>query len=130
MVHQLPVTEETLWIRLLGRAGNQERAIQELVTKPDRSLLYNSIEDILANYRAKLEQSRSLTPDEEELIMNLSVAYTKKIEEAKLEGKLESAIGLLREGMTPEIIARALRLPIESIEKLRDDQRLVVDDRL
>ena len=70
VVHQLPVTEETLWIRLLGRSGNQERAIQELVTKPDRSTLYNSIEDILANYRAKLEENRSLTPEEEDLIMN------------------------------------------------------------
>ncbi len=52
--------------------------------------------------------------------MNLSVAYTKKIEEAKLEGKLESAIGLLREGLSPDIISKALGLPIESIEKLRD----------
>lgn len=90
-----------------------------------------TVEDILANYRAKLERSRSLTLDEEELIMNLSVAYTKKIEEAKLEGKLEgkleSAIGLLREGMTPEIIARALGLRIESIEKLRDDRRAIGD---
>ena len=127
VVHQLPVTEETLWIRLLGRDGNQERAIQELVTKPHQSALYNSIEEILANYRAKLEANRSLTPEEEELIMNLSAAYLKKQEEwklewkleGKLEGKLEAAIGLLREGMTPEVIARALGLPIESIENLR-----------
>jgi hypothetical protein len=120
VVHQLPVTEETLWIRLLGRSGNQERAIQELVTQPVRSSLYNSIEDILANYRAKLERSRSLTPDEEELIMNLSVAYLKKQEEWKEEGKLEAAIGLLREGVAPQIISRALGLPIATIEKLRD----------
>ena len=123
VVHQLPVTEETLWIRLLGRDGNQERAIQELVTKPHQSALYNSIEEILANYRAKLEANRSLTLEEEELIMNLSAAYLKKQEEwkleGKLEGKLEAAIGLLREGMTPEVIARALGLPIESIENLR-----------
>ncbi len=124
VVHQLPITEETLWIRLLGRAGNQERAIQELVTKPDRSALYNSIEEVLADYRAKLEGNRSLTPDEEELIMNLSVAYVKKIEESKEEAREEAtitaAIGLLREGVTSEIIARALGLPIATIEKLRD----------
>ena len=134
VVHQLPVTEETLWIRLLGRSGNQERAIQELVTKPDRSTLYNSIEDILANYRAKLEGNRSLTPEEEDLIMNLSAAYLKKQEEwkleGKLEGKLEAAIGLLREGMTPEIIARALGIPIEAIEKLRDAPRSIGDHRI
>jgi hypothetical protein len=127
VVHQLPVTEETLWIRLLGRAGNQERAIQELVTKPDRSALHNSIEDILANYRAKLEQSRSLTPDEEELIMNLSVAYLKKIEEAKEEAKEEMVILFLRAGATPEFIANATGLPIATIEQLRDDQRSIGD---
>jgi len=121
VVHQLPVTEETLWIRLLGRAGNQERAIQELVTRPVQSALYNSIEDILANYRAKLKENRSLTPEEEELIMNLSVAYIKKIEEAKEEANITAAIGFLREGVSPEVISRVLGLPIESIEKLRDD---------
>ena len=130
VVHQLPVTEETLWIRLLGRDGNQARAIQELVTKPVQSALYNSIEDILANYRAKLEENRSLTPEEEELIMNLSAAYLKKQEEWKLEGKLEAAIGLLREDMTLEVIARALGLPIEAVEKLRDDRRSIVDHRV
>ena len=47
VVHQLPITDETLWIRLLGRNGNQARAIHELVTKPDQSALYNSIEEIV-----------------------------------------------------------------------------------
>jgi hypothetical protein len=120
VVHQLPVTEETLWLRVLGRSGNQARAIQELVKKPVRSTLYNSIEDILANYRARLEASRSLTPEEEDLIMNLSEAYLKKQEEWKLEGKLEAAIGFLREGISAEVISRVLGLPIATIEKLRD----------
>jgi predicted transposase YdaD len=101
-----------------------------LVTKPDRSPLYNSIEDILANYRAKLEQSRSLTPEEEELIMNLSVAYTKRIQEAKLEGKLETIMALLQAGAEPAFIANALGLPIESIEKLRTGQKPTEDDRI
>jgi hypothetical protein len=130
VVHQLPVTEETLWIRLLGRAGNQERAIHELVTKPDRSVLYNSIEDILTNYRTKLEANRSLTPDEEELIMNLSAAYLKKQEEWKEEGKLETIMAFLRAGATPEFIAQAMEMPIATIEKLRDDQRPIGDHRL
>lgn len=94
------------------------------MTKPDRSTLHNIIEDILANYRAKLEENRSLTPEEEDLIMNLSAAYLKKQEEwkleGKLEGKLEAAIAFLRAGATSEFIAQAMEMPIEAIEKLRD----------
>ena len=123
-----------MWIRLLDRAGNQERAIQELVTNPERSVLYDSVEDILANYRAKLEQSRSLTPEEEELIMNLSVAYLKKQEEwkeeGKLEGKLETILAFLRAGATPEFIAQAIEMPIATIEKLRDAPRSIGDPQV
>ena len=116
-----------MWIRLLDRAGNQERAIQELVTNPERSVLYDSVEDILANYRAKLEQSRSLTPEEEELIMNLSVAYLKKQEEWKEEGKPETILAFLRAGATPEFIAQAMEMPIATIEKLCDDSSSIGD---
>jgi hypothetical protein len=124
VVHQLLVTEETLWLRVLGRSSNQEMAIQELVTKPDRSALYNSIEEILASYRAKLEDNRSITPEDEEFIMNLSAAYIKKIEEAK-EDALEEfkeamVLRLLREGSTDEFISSVLEISIASIEKLRD----------
>jgi hypothetical protein len=66
--------------------------------------------------------------------MNLSAAYLKKKEEWREEGTEEvnitAAIGFLREGVSPEVIARVLGLPIESIEKLRDDQRSVTDQRL
>jgi hypothetical protein len=37
VVHQLEVKAETLWLRVLGRSGNQTRAIQELVAQPARS---------------------------------------------------------------------------------------------
>jgi regulator of replication initiation timing len=128
VVHQLEVSPETLWLRVLGRSGNQERAIQELVTQPVRSTLYNSIEDILTNYRTSLESNRSLTLEEEELIMNLSAAYLKKQQEWKEEGRQESqqafqtqaVINGLKEGGTPEFLAKVLGVPIEQIEQLRD----------
>jgi hypothetical protein len=42
-----------------------------------------------------LESIRSLTKDEEELIMNLSVAYLNKKEEWKEEGKEEIVVNML-----------------------------------
>jgi regulator of replication initiation timing len=128
VVHQLNVTPETLWLRVLGRSGNQARAIQELVTQPRRSPLYNSIEDILTNYRTSLEANRSLTLEEEELIMNLSAAYLKKQQEWKEEGRqegrqelqIQAVINGLREGLSLEALATILGLPIEQIEALRD----------
>ncbi len=102
--------------------GNQNRAIQELVTQPPA--LYASIEEVLADYRADLESIRSLTKDEEELIMNLSVAYLKKKEEWREEVTLEVtvniAMSLLQKGLNVEAIAEATGLPIETVEKLRD----------
>ncbi len=124
VVHQLAITSDTLWLRLLGKNGNQNRAIQELVTASSPSPLYANIEDVLADYRSNLQSNQSLTPDEEELIMNLSAAYLKKREEwkeeGKEEGKEEIILRLLRAGMTPQTIAEMISLPIESIEKLCD----------
>ena len=120
VVHQLAITADTLWLRLLGKNGNQNRAIQELVTTSSPSPLCTNIKEILADYRSNLESNQSLTPDEEELIMNLSAAYLKKREEWKEEGKEDIIIRLLRGGMTPQTIAEMINFPIESIEKLRD----------
>jgi hypothetical protein len=88
------------------------------VTQPPA--LYANIEEVLADYRADLESIRSLTKDEEELIMNLSVAYLKKKEEWREECKLEDAVNLLRLGVASETIAEGLNLPIETVEKLRE----------
>jgi hypothetical protein len=136
VIHQLAITEETLWLRLLGRSGNQQRAIQELTGKPSSSGLYASIVEILANYRTNLESSGPLSLEEENLIMNLSAAYLKKREEWKLEGrlegklegklegrlegKLETAINLLKKDIGVAIIAEVTGLPIGHIEHLRD----------
>jgi predicted transposase YdaD len=87
-----------------------------------------SIEDILINYRTTLEGVRSLTPEEEELIMNLSAAYLKKQQEWKEEGRQEGRQELqvqavmngLREGVLPEMLAKMLGMSIKQVEALRD----------
>jgi hypothetical protein len=119
-VHQLPRTRDTLWLRILGRSGNQKRAIEEFADLGEAIPLYASIGEILADYQANLESRRKLTEEEEELIMNLSAAYLRKREEWKDEGKIEVARNLLRQGMTVEFVVQATELTIEQIEQLRD----------
>ncbi|GCA95882.1 hypothetical protein [Microcystis aeruginosa] len=37
VIHQLPVNEDTLWLRVLGKGGTQKRAVEELVELPERN---------------------------------------------------------------------------------------------
>jgi hypothetical protein len=125
VVHQLSKTEETLWLRILGRAGNQRQAIEEFIQQPVTNELRASIEELLTDYRAKLEDlGQRLTTEEEELIMNLSAAYIKRqqewLEVGEQKGIGKVAIAALREGYSPEAIRKLTGLSLEEIEKLRD----------
>jgi hypothetical protein len=126
VVHQLPKTEETLWLRILGRAGNQRQAIEEFIQQPVTNELRASIEELLTDYRAKLEDlGQRLTTEEEELIMNLSAAYIKKQQEWLEEGSdrksREVAIAALRKGLDKRLITDLTGLSLEEIEKLREN---------
>jgi hypothetical protein len=120
VVHQLAITEETMWIRLLGKDGNQNRAIQEFLKQSTSSGLCANIEEVLADYRTNLELSSPLTLDDEELIMQLSAAYLKKKEEWTEEVQVKIALNLLQEKSPIDFISRTTGLSIEIIEKLCD----------
>jgi hypothetical protein len=53
-IDQLPETEETLWIRLLGRDKTQERAIREVFALPPEHPRRNTILRLLSNGRLEL----------------------------------------------------------------------------
>jgi hypothetical protein len=141
VVHQLVQTEQTLWLRLLGRNGQQKNAIEEFSQTTLSNELCASIEELLASYRANLASRRELTPEEEELIMQLSETYLKKRQEwyeegeqhGRQEGRQEghqegryeerrsNVIGMLREGIALESIARITGLPIGTIHQLAQE---------
>jgi hypothetical protein len=85
-IHQLPVNEDTLWLRVLGKGGTQKRAVEELVELPERNPFRENLLEILANWRKNLELRDNLSSEEQEVIMNLSPAYLKQREEWKIEG--------------------------------------------
>ena len=92
VIHQLPVNQETLWLRVLGKGGTQKRAVEELVSLPENTPGRDNLLEILANWRKNLELRDNLNNEEQEVIMNLSPAYLKQREEWKLEGKQEGRL--------------------------------------
>jgi hypothetical protein len=95
VIHQLPVNEDTLWLRVLGKGGTQKRAVEELVELPERNPFRENLLEILANWRKNLELRDNLSTEEQEDIMNLSPAYLKQREEWKQEGTLEGQLSLI-----------------------------------
>jgi hypothetical protein len=98
VIHQLPVREETLWLRVLGKGSVQRQAVEELVGLPADNPYRENLLAILADWRQNLELRDNRTREEQEDIMNLSPAYLKQREEWKLEGRQEGRAEGRQEG--------------------------------
>ncbi|QKQ73163.1 hypothetical protein [Nostoc sp. TCL240-02] len=86
-VNKLPVTEETLWLRILGRGETQRTAIDELLALPESNQLRQNTLKLITNLQVIIvQQQETLTEDEQELIMNLSQAYQQWEETTKQQG--------------------------------------------
>ena len=138
VIHQLPRTQETLWLRLLGRGKVQRQAIDELAALPlDQAyvkttveLLYNLQENLSANKSPKTET------EDRELIMRLAPLYQQKQEMVRQQGLQQGLQEGLQQGLQQEkrliirllnrrigeidssFIQRIERLSIEQIEEL------------
>lgn len=87
MIHQLPVTPDTLWLRLLGRGNVQLQAIQEVNKLPlDAPERANALE-LFSNLKATLAATQPTDPDDEDLIMQLSPIYLEQLQDAKQQGE-------------------------------------------
>jgi len=88
-IHQLPRTEETLWLRILGKGATQRQAIEELIALPREQPLRSNALDLLANLRVNLAATENLDQEDREIIMNLSPLYLQRLEAAVQEGRHE-----------------------------------------
>ncbi len=86
VIHQLPRTEETLWLRLLGKGRVQKQAIAEIKALPPEHPLRSNALLLLTNLRANLEASEDLDEEDRELIMELSPLVLQWQEEAIQQG--------------------------------------------
>ena len=137
-IHQLPRTDETLWLRLFGRNQVQQQAIEELQRLPKENQFRERILEIVANLIAILEVKRqeqdSLEPEEGEFLMQLSTIYTQRLEEATQKGieigeqrgkeltQREIATNLLNTGIEIEKIAQVTGLSPEEVRKLTTEK--------
>jgi len=85
-INQLPVTDETLWLRVLGRGTVQQQAINELIALPRENKLRQNVLQLISSWRITVIDQENLNEDDQELIMNLSPAYLEARAEAVEEG--------------------------------------------
>ncbi|BAY78149.1 hypothetical protein NIES25_46200 [Nostoc linckia NIES-25] len=74
-INELPTTNDTLWLRILGKGETQRQAVSELLALPENNLLRENALKLITNWRIVIVQQQSLTDEDRELIMNLSQAY-------------------------------------------------------
>jgi hypothetical protein len=88
-IHELPTTEDTILLRLLGKGSVQAQAVKELTAlPPDHPYLQETLEHI-SSLQINLKLRQNKTKDIKEVIMNLSPAYIKWKEETIAEGRAE-----------------------------------------
>jgi hypothetical protein len=136
VVHQLPKTPATLWLRMLGKGKTQERAIEEIVRLSADHPYRRDVLDLLANLKAALEAQNSTEPEEQELVMKLSPIYLADLADAEENGRKEGRKEGSQEGrqaivlrqisrrvgnLSPTIEAQIKALSIERLEELGDD---------
>lgn len=92
VIHQLPPTPETLWLRILGKGRVQQQAINELAALPENDPLRIVVLELLSNLKTILEVSQNLAPEEQDLIMRLSPLYEQRLAEATQKG-IEQGMG-------------------------------------
>jgi hypothetical protein len=110
-IHQLPCTEETLWLRILGKGRVQQQAIDELEALPQSNPLRSKAIDLLLSLKTTLEVNQNIDNEDRDLIMRLSPLYEQKLAEAKQEG--------LQEGLQAErrqVIENLLRVRFGSLD--------------
>jgi hypothetical protein len=93
VIHQLPVVPETLLLRLLGRDEVQRQAGLELLELPEQPLKAFALEKF-TKLTIMLKNRRSLSKEDEEIMLNIDVLYdewrTKTLQEGREEGRERS----------------------------------------
>ncbi|MEH2440695.1 hypothetical protein [Nostoc sp.] len=114
VIHQLPRTTETLWLRILGKGKVQQQAINELEALPEDEPLRARALELLYSLKITLEVSQNLDTEDRELIMRLSPLYTQKLAEATEQGIQQGIQQGVQQG-----VQQGQRVIVENLLKAR-----------
>jgi hypothetical protein len=124
VIHSLPETPQTLWLRILGRGKVQQRAIAQLSTLAlDDPMRINALE-LLYRLQSNLvaDSEQELDPEERGLIMAIAPLFQEQLQLAKQQG-VEEGLQLFQEQLQ---LAKQ-----QGIEQGREQQqRLILEDFL
>ncbi|WP_293147990.1 MULTISPECIES: flagellar assembly protein H [unclassified Microcoleus] len=101
VIHQLPETPETLWLRILGKGKVQERAIAQLsalaTNDPLRIIALELLYRLQSNLVTDIPQE--LEPEERELIMTIAPLFREEIQAAQQQAREEGLEEGLEQGL-------------------------------
>jgi hypothetical protein len=93
-INQLPVNQDTLWLRVLGKGKTQAQAILELEALPIGHPLRQNLGELLASWHVTIEVKDDVTQEDRELLMKLSPVYLRwrenTLEQGRQEGQQEN----------------------------------------
>jgi hypothetical protein len=123
VIDQLPETDETLWLRVLGRGDTQARSIREVLALSSSHPRRNQILRLVASWRVRMDLGELADFTSQEEPMALSEAFLTWEREKDMQSKQEErqaiALNLLKENIPLETIARTTGLTIPQVQALQ-----------
>ncbi|MEG4530600.1 flagellar assembly protein H [Microcoleus sp. D2_18a_D3] len=136
-IHQLPETPETLWLRILGKGGVQQRAISQLSALATDDPLRIIALELLYRLQSNLltDAPQELEPQERELIMAIAPLFQQQIQAAQQQAREEGLEQGLEQGLERGLeqgLERGLEQGLEQgLERGRQEQqRLILENFL
>jgi hypothetical protein len=86
-INQLPVHEETLWMRLLGKGAVQERAIAEVLAFDADDPRRANVLQLLVTWKISIELTGTIEQEEQAVMAQLSQAYLEWEQQTERRGE-------------------------------------------
>jgi hypothetical protein len=123
-IDELPATEDTLWLRILGRGKTQERAIREVLALPAGQDRRERILGLLASWKVRMDMSELTEYFSQEETMALTDVLIERDKQKDTESRQAEratiARTMLQKQMSLADIAEITGLSIEQVQQLQN----------